>query len=128
MEKMINGRQFTWKFQFIGNLTNSFQDFIGTHIMTTQVSFLAISKHPFHWLNFQIHFITFLKLQIPSLMIGIRLLPTTGCLQPPYDIKIIQSVINQIRTEKHSLSHFKPSNRRPTSPTILGFIWIHGNG
>ena len=128
MENLMNRSQFTRKFQFIGNFTNLLQDFIGTHIMRTQFLLLAKSNHPFHRWDFQIHLITFFKLLIPSPMIGIRLLPTIGRLQPvPHDMNFFESLIHQIETKKWRLTHFKPSYRIPTPPSIQGFIRSHGN-
>ena len=62
-------------------------------------------------------------------MIGIRLLPTIGSLQPvSYDMNVFQSLKNQLGTKNQWLTHFKPSNRSPIPPTIQGFIGSHENG
>ena len=75
------------------------------------------------------HLITFLKLQIPSPMIDIRLLLTIGRLRLVcYDMEFIQSLMNQIGTQTRSLTHIKPPYKIPTPPTIQGFIGSHGNG
>ena len=116
MENRINRSQFTRKIQFIGSLTNSLQDFIWTHITSTELAFLSKSNHPFHRQNFKIHFIRFFKLQILSPMIGIRLLLTRGRLRPvPYDMNFLQSLINQIGTKKQGL---------PTSNHTIGDLHL----
>ena len=127
IKNQMNRIQFTRKFQFLGNLTNPLQDFIGTHI--TQFPLLAKFNHPFHWSNFQIHLITFFKLQIPSPMIGIRFWPTIGHLKPvPFTVSLLQSLIYQLGTKKQWLTNLKPSYRGPIPLTIQVFIGSHGNG
>ncbi len=62
MENRMNRSQLPKKFQFIANLTNLLQHFIGTHKTRTQLPFITKSNHTFIRQNFQIHLITFCKL------------------------------------------------------------------
>ena len=41
-------------------------------------------------------------------------------------MNFLEGLIYQIGTKKKNLTNFKPPNRRPTSPTIQGFIRSHG--
>ena len=59
--------------------------------------------------NFEMHLITFFKFKVSSPMIGIRILPTMGCLQPvPFDMKFIQSLRDQMESNKRRLANLKP--------------------